>query len=247
MDNGIAFFYGADWRLDPNDPLPEPGGFCCTSGATPVIAGAAQLYRDMFITEFSTLIDDPGILYANMLLWGDRTYETIGFSTSGYSGLWGAGKLRLRAPVNLDPPSRWATGRTCLPASGEFTHVMTPGGPLSPNVDVMRLVVWWYDHRHDSGTDNDTIRLWIDKRLPPATTWTVHVSTSITDDNRKRYHEDFPASGYEYRFRLDPISVTSDVEGCGSNSAFVHWAYFWEGSDRATSSLIPIRPENDPE
>ena len=199
----------------------------------------------MYINEFSTLIDDPGIVYANMLLWGDRT-ATTGLLTSGYSNLWGAGKLRLRAPVLLDAPSRWATGRTCVHANGAFVHVMTPNGPLSSDVDVMRIVVWWYDHRHDGGTDNDRMKLRVEKRLP-AGAWSNHATPPLTDDNRLRYHEDFPPGGYEYRFKVEPVSVTSDVEGCGNNSAFIHWAYFWEDSDREPPVLTPIRPENDPQ
>jgi hypothetical protein len=167
-------------------------------------------------------------------------------ATVGFDGLSGAGKLRLRAGINLDGPARWGTGRTCVPSNGEFVHVLTLGGGLPADVDVMRVVVWWYDHRHDGGTDNDRLRLRIEKKLPSDSVWSLHSGVQA-DDNRLRIHLDSPPGGYEYRFRITPVSVTSDVEGCGNNSAFVHWAYFWEDSDREPSEgLGGVRPENDP-
>src|SRR5262245_1277602 len=95
---------------------PQPGNFCCTSGAVAVMSGAAQVYLEYYQDDIGLIADNPGLLYANLLLWGDLT----GGPSSVYDNLWGAGKLRLRAPVGgLDGPAAWSDGSTCISASSD--------------------------------------------------------------------------------------------------------------------------------
>jgi hypothetical protein len=75
--------YGADW--------PDETGtfFHHTSGSTPVVTGTAALLREWYRTEKSALIDDPAVLYTNLLLMGDG-WNGTSQKTTGFDSLWGA-------------------------------------------------------------------------------------------------------------------------------------------------------------
>lgn len=206
------------------------------------MAGSAALFRDWFHDVFGSAVDNPGVLYTNLLLMGDRTDEDGGTRmTTGYDGLWGAGKLRLRTwdGEGLDGPAGWSTGSVCID-QGETYPITIGTGALPSDVDVIRATAWWYDHRHDEDTDNDRVTLRISHTVG-GTTYNVDDAGS---DNRRRIHIAQPTPGYVYTLKLIGTDVTSDLEGCGDNSARVHWAWFYEDSDRETAEgLETVRPE----
>ncbi|MDP2309213.1 MAG: S8 family serine peptidase [Pseudomonadota bacterium] len=238
--SGNPLKYGTDW---PGDGISGPQAFCCTSSATPAVAGAAALFKQWFLDIMGTEVNDPGILYANMLLMGDRTTQTGTDATLSYDNLWGAGKLRLRAfdGTGLDGPAGWDTGYVCVD-SGTTVSVPIGSGVLSSDVDTMRVVSWWYDGRHDSGIDSDEVgmRLVYTNSLGSATI----VAIDNTSDNRQRIHKDSPVSGMTYSVKFTALDVTADDEGCGANSMRVYYAYFYEDSDREEAEALDnVRPE----
>jgi hypothetical protein len=240
--------YGTDW---PDTSASGPESFCCTSAATPVASGAAALFRDWYLDQVDTSIDDPGILYANMLLMGDRTAESGSRLLEGYDNLWGAGKLRLREFDNagLDAPWGWGDGSVCV-SDGAYTFVTISSSTLSSDVDVMRVVAWWYDRRHDdsSTTAIDRVSMQVrnyDSWMVPLLPWSGAVEADDSGtDNKLRVHIDNPTSSKYYRIRFSGDDVTSDGEGCGTDSMRVYYAWFYEDSDREAAEALPyIRPE----
>jgi hypothetical protein len=189
-------------------------------------------------------VDDPGILYTNLLLMGDRTQETGSRMTRDYDPLWGAGKLRLRAfdSTGLDGPASWDTGSVCV-GNGAIVSEDVGSSVLSSDVDVIRAVIWWYDGRFDDGvtTDHDNVNL----RLVYESGGTDHlVALANTEDNRQRIHHVPSVSGVQYKLKVVGDNVTADNEGCGTNSMRVFYAYFTEDSDREMAeNLCYIRKE----
>ncbi|MBN2801425.1 MAG: S8 family serine peptidase [Deltaproteobacteria bacterium] len=246
----LSFYYGADWQ-DPESPPPNTYG--ASSGSTPTVAGSAALFRDYYLDTFGHAIDAPGLLYANMLLMGDRSTYDQGLLTTGYSNLWGAGKLRLRRfdGVGMEAPAGYGTGSLCV-AHGQSRYVDITDGihDLHPAVDMIKAVAWWYDHRHDGATlmhDSDRVSLTLLRSGPLPGTW-FGLRTSGTTDNKQRVYYEDPGER-QLHLRLTGTDVSSDLEGCGTNATRVYYAWFYESSDRDNGNTWQndhIRPEGNP-
>ena len=244
---GFHYEYGVEWP----GVGTGPSSFCCTSAAAPVITGAAQLFRDFFYNTFSNpaMIDDPGLLYTNMLLMGSRHDEGGALMVNGFDGLTGAGKLHLRRFEGawMDPPARYKTGWACVPFGG-ITEIplSVAGGPaaLSGDEDFIKVVTWWYDRRWDDGGVHDFVDLQIIRKV--AGVWSP-VVTANSDDNRQRLYLDEPGA-YEYGIRLIGRDISSPSgEGCGPFSHRVYFAALAEDNDREVAErplmAFQVRPE----
>lgn len=228
---------------DSTDSPQYTTGLNATSGATPSVAGAAALYRDWYLDGAGTLIDSPGVLYADLLLMGDRLSEGGTFLDTGFDELTGAGRLRLRKWDNLDLPARADEGIVCVD-DGTSVYIELDDDPLASDVDMAKAVIWWYDHRHDSGSaPHDKVHLALQTYSTSLGAW-VSVKLSTTDDNKQRVFIDEVAN-QRYRLKITGNDVTSDSEGCGTNSTRVYWAYLFEDQDRDTGTDLDdqIRPE----
>lgn len=156
----VQYIYGTDWVDPPDLPGNGPQTFCCTSSATPAASGAALLFREWYHDLIGADIDDPGLLYANLLLMGDRTVQNgtdddDGTRTTGaFDNLWGAGKLRLRMfdDTGLDGPALWGDGTVCVDDGAGVTVSMSSAAHPTVGVgaDVLRVVAWWYEDEHDA-------------------------------------------------------------------------------------------------
>jgi hypothetical protein len=236
--SGVAFRYGTEWSSGPG-----PSSFCCTSSSTPAVAGSAALFRQWFKDVHGSAIDDPGLLYVNLLLMGDRQMEGgfpgLSRKNVGFDGLWGAGKLRLRLfdSLGLDGPSTWSSGSVCV---DDGTNVYIDMGYISDDVEIINTVVSWYDRRHDDGTHHDNVDLEV-QRDSGGGSW-VAVRTSQTTDDKERVAIETPQSGV-YRMKIRGYRVTADDEGCGTNSNLVYFAYIAEDNDREPAeNLDAVRP-----
>jgi hypothetical protein len=235
--NGVEFRYGTEWNEGKG-----PSSFCCTSSATPAVAGVGALFRQWYKDVYNDSIDDPGLLYTNLLLMGDRRKErsllTDYYHDTGFDSLWGAGKLRLRLfdATGLDGPMSWATGSVCVD-DGYNTYIDI--GAVSDDVDIINAVIWWYDRRHDDGTHHDNVDL--DLEYEDGSGFRP-VLSSDTRDNKERVALERPDGG-PYRLNLRGERITADDEGCGTNSMRVYWAYVVEDGDReAAENLDNVRP-----
>jgi hypothetical protein len=234
-------------------PQYDSGGFNGSSGATPVITGAASLFREFYANTYGSGIDDPARLYVNLLLMGDGMSDLDAtppdYNHAGYSGRLGAGILRLRSfdSAGLDAPAQWKTGSTCVGDSLAVNVDLNGGNVLPAGVDYIKATTWWYDHGHDNspgaGHDKYTLQL---QRLN-GSIWTNY-RTDASEDNKQRVFYDSvaspPGSG-EWRLRITGADVSSDGEGCGTNSNRVHWAVLFEENDRDDDATLNtyVRPE----
>ncbi|NOY25171.1 MAG: hypothetical protein GXP62_04785 [Oligoflexia bacterium] len=218
-------------------------GLNATSGATPTVTGSAALYRDWYLDVAGTMIDSPGVLYASLLLMGDRYDESGTYLDSGFDELTGAGKLRMRKWDNLDKPARADEGIVCVD-DGSSSYISLDDDPLDADVDMVKATIWWYDHRHDSGAaPHDKVHLALQAYDSRTSSW-LTVKLSNTDDSKQRVYVTGVAN-QKYRLKITGSDVTSDVEGCGTDSTRVYWAYLFEDQDRDTGTNLDdqIRPE----
>ena len=213
-----------------------------TSGATPTVSGAAALFRDWYLDAVGTDIDAPGLLYANLLLMGDRVDESGAYLNTGFDELTGAGRLRMRKYDYLDGPADWDDGSFCVDDDTTYTIEVAPTG-LDADVDMIKAVIWWYDHRHDSGVRHDNLKLSLNRYDEDLAAWEI-VRTSDNGDNKHRVYLADPTTG-AYRLRVTGVDVTSDYEGCGTNSTRVYYAWVYEDLARDTNTDLDdqVRPE----
>lgn len=70
------------------------------------------------------------------------------------------------------------------------------------------------------------------------------VRTSDSDDNKHRVYLADPTTD-AYRLRVTGVDVSSDVEGCGTDSMLIYHAWMYEDQDRDTNTDRDdqIRPE----
>lgn len=209
----------------------QDGGYTRSGGGTsyaaPTVTASAIDFIDHYKRTYSDLIDDPGFLFTNLLLMGDRQTQSQTPALSGHDNLYGAGRLRMRRLDNtgMDAPWRWSTGSACIDHGEVYTVPVGDGVVLSTDVDVLEAVVWWYDSRHEvDGTVDD-----IDLRLE--TTSGTTLRSSLTYDNKERVFYQ-GVGGNAVQLEISGYQVTADGTGCGTNSMKVYWAYLYEDSDR---------------
>ena len=212
------------------------GTGCGTSYATPTVTGAAIDFIDWYKTTYSNYIDNPGVLFANLLLMGDRQDEDGNKLSSRYDDVVGAGHLRARRfdSTGLDGPWGWSTGSVCV-GNGEMITVDVSGGILSTDVDTFLATAYWYDARHGTTGELDNVDLYL-----YGSGAYMRGSTSL--DNKERVFTSSPG-GKDLELRFYGRDVTADSAGCGSNRMRVYFAYYWEDSDREShEDLAGIDP-----
>jgi hypothetical protein len=210
-----------------------------TSSAAPTVAGAALNYIDQFGAQLSEGIRDPGHLHAHMLLMGDRGHRsgtTESTRTSGFSNRYGAGRMRMRMinDAGRDAPGYFTSGEVCV-EQGEVITIR-PNGTSAFNTatDVAKVVLWFYDRRHEDGGLIDDI----DVRMRGHTTggslvWTASSISSF--DEKEMAYRNTNVGGNVVSFEISGFRVTADDEGCGTNSMRVFYAFYAEDSARNDS------------
>ena len=200
---------------------------CGTSFSTPTVAAGAINFIDFYKQAYSNLIDNPGLLFANLLLMGDREGER-GRRSNEFDSLWGAGRFKMRRwdGPGLDAPAGWKSGWTCI-GDGEIVNVdVNNGMPLDPSVNDFKAVLFWYDRRHENGERVDDI----DLRLRKVGGGTL-VKSIDSYDNKERVYYSKPG-GKALTLEISGERVTADSEGCGTNSMKVYYAFFFEDDAR---------------
>jgi hypothetical protein len=201
-----------------------------TSYAAPTVTATALDFIDHYKHEYSDLIDNPGILAANLLLMGNRQTQSSSKSLYGYDNLYGAGALRARRydSAGMDAPWRYSNGWVCISDKESYVLSINDSLALSSDVDTFKAVLWWYDSRHESnGTVDD-----IDLRLQTTAGTTLRSSVSVDNKERVFYQG---VGGKAIQLQIYGYNVTADDTGCGTNSMKVYYAYYYEDSDRDDS------------
>jgi len=242
----------------PSQYSPDTARFALTSASSPMTAGAAALFRDWYHAEQSALVDDPGILYANMLLMTDGLIDQVvstlsvppqlneTFDLIGYDGLYGAGRLRLRGfdPDGLDAPGGWFTGSVCVQHG--FTKVVQvhQNNPLPAGVEYLKFVTWTYDRQHDDGLPHDKFAVKASYQTS-AGTW-VQAVVDNSNDNRHRIFVDNNVGGKVWRMEITGVNIDSMGEGCGDVSNRVYYAGVWEENDRDDDATLSTFVRREP-
>jgi hypothetical protein len=215
-----GFVYRAEHDDSISPAYDEDGNYGQTSASSPSLTAAAALFREWFKDEVGDDIDAPGLLYANLLLMGDRLGEIPPtYLSSGFDNIGGAGILRLRMfnADGIDNPGAWATGSVCVDDSATVTIGFNGGSALPSAVDYVKVVAWWYDYRHDSLADPydfNEVHLKLQKNI--SGTWTDTV-LSEAHDNRQRVYSGTSVGGSAWRFRLrgNFVDTNNTDFGCG--------------------------------
>lgn len=214
------------------DP-PSPG----TSFSAPTVSGGALQYLRWYQQNVSNALDNnPGLLHTHLLLMGDRQGESSVLAT-GFDSLWGAGRFKMRrfkkADGMLDRPAEFSTGTTCVQQGQDVVlKVLYNGQRVPSDVDALKAVIWWYDKRHHDGVLIDDIDLYLDYS-DDGVNWTVASASAAggSEEKERVYVADLSGDRY-WRLRVSGWRVTADDTGCGQDRMKVHWAYFYEDSDR---------------
>ncbi|MFN2135113.1 MAG: S8/S53 family peptidase [Candidatus Promineifilaceae bacterium] len=220
----------------------QTGVICCTSAATPQVAGAAADFMDFYEQEYSNFIDNPGSLYANLLLMGDRQ-GVNGKINSRLDHRWGAGRLRMRMfnSAGMDPPWYYFNGYSCISDGEIWDFPIGDGGHLSQDIDVIKAAAYWYDTRHDGSLGSGAGSVAdVDLHIVNVPTGQPVVTDSDSYDNKARvFYQD--AGGLQLSLRLLGYDVSGhDDPVCGSDAILVYFAYFVEDSDREAPVYNPI-------
>jgi hypothetical protein len=218
------------------------GGICCTSMATPTVAGHAASFIDFYRATYSNFIDNPGSLYASMLLMGDRQ-GTSGKLLGSPDHRWGAGRMRMRMfnSAGMDAPWHWFNGWTCVADNEVVDFPIAEGAVLSRDVDVLKAAAYWYDTRHDgsdlSGATGTVAN--VNMRLVDAATDLTIVTDPDGFDNKARLFGE-GVGGKRVTLRITGQNVLGHNDPvCGSDAMRVFFTHFAEDSSRNSLAYDP--------
>jgi hypothetical protein len=215
-------------------------------------SAAAVAFVDHYKRNFSNLIDNPGLLFANLLLMGDRAALVGGATTkiwTGFDSTFGGGRIKMRRfdDVGMGSPWGYLTGVECITAGETLQYHFTTSGQLPAGVDTVKFVTWWYDRRHELSDQNSIAN--IDLEL-----WEIDAmgnklvklaeSKSSTDDKERIVAVD-PNLGGKYLLLeiqgVDGFDLNFDYGGCRLNGWItLYTAFYYESSDR---NVDPEGPE----
>ncbi len=207
---------------------------CGTSYAAPTFAGAMTNFTDWYINHsgWADIRYEPGRVFSNALLFGDRSTSDLTASVDGFHHRWGSGRLRVRRYDNagMDGPWGYKNGWTCVGPNDEITLNINGGYPLPSSVDDVKAVIWWYDKRHESPTlpvvDDIDMELWRGN--------TIVANSNDYFDNKERVYSG-AMGGQIAKIKIKGYNISATNSGCSGTRMKVWWAYFFEDDARNDS------------
>ena len=220
-----------------NPEYAQRGG---TSISTPLLASAATTYQEFYMDKRSALADDPGILYANLLLMGDRYARDGTCSGSalycdgpneGFDSTLGSGRFRLRTFSSAASPSditsgSWKTGRLCVD-HGDVLKVPMPAPGTWPTQAYWDAVARWTEPAE--GTNDITLRIISeldDVEVVLSEDFTPATSGAVTDVKRRvgSFVSTPIPPGTKFYLEFEGTSVVQDSDSCPGAGQRVHYA-----------------------
>jgi hypothetical protein len=238
-----------------------------TSFAAPQVTGAAINFIDYFQDVHFNLEYEPGYLFTNLLLMGDRVAcsDLAGACTetelsTRFDRRFGAGRARFRRfdGPGMDSPYYYGTGMIPCLGDSEIVDLEVPTDnsfvQTSSGVNDFKFVAWWYDRRHEI---NGTVAN-VDLRLYHVDSGGNELGTLLTSndayDNKERLYYNAPGSKrLVVEFEGTDTVPTDDSwteSGCSDGEVNVYFAYFAEDDDRndfdgpSWSSPNGVEPED---
>lgn len=212
-----------------------------TSFSAPVITATAVAIVDHFKRTISNNIDDPGILFATLLLMGDRAVDGGGKSLSTHDRGYGAGRLKVRRldDVGLDRPWGHLFTSFCIGRTQVVSIPINNNQPLPAGVDIFKAVLWWYDRRHEhpalldiANLDLQLVELNPDLSEKPVP---LRESKSVSD-NKERVFFASGLAGRRVRLKVSAVGGIDDSFSydCPVNPGLLRArvAVLWEDSAR---------------
>ena len=207
---------------------------CGTSFAAPTVTAAAANFIDFYRSIYSSWIENPGAIYANLLLMGDGQGVNGLSQYERYNSMWGAGRMHMRMFNDAGMDAPWGYGRysTCVD-DGETVSFNI--GRLAAGTQVFNAVAYWYDRTHPYDGFIDDIDLRIRIRRDDGSTWTR--SSLAVYENKERVRGLLPTNTDRttttgHTIELHGYDVDADHEGCGTNSMRVYIAWYFEDTRR---------------
>jgi hypothetical protein len=238
-----------------------------TSFAAPQVTGAAINFIDYFQDVHFNLEYEPGYLFTNLLLMGDRVAcsdlagdcATTELSTR-FDRRFGAGRARFRRfdGPGMDSPYYYGTGMIPCLGDTEIVDLEVPTDnsfvQTASTVDDFKFVAWWYDRRHEI---NGTVAN-VDLRLYEVDQAGNEIGTLLTSDdaydNKERLYYNAPGSKRLVVEFEGTDTVPADnswtESGCAAGEVNVYFAYFAEDDARndfdgpSWSSPNGVEPED---
>lgn len=143
--------------------------FAGTSASSPVVAGAAALVKDQYLSNGQAFINSPGRLHTVMLAMGDRNHHTWGATSStqqivNASPLMGAGRLKMRLLENGAGMDPWGNHVAVVPfAAPGVDFVYHPWIDLLPaGTNLVKCVAYSVE---DMSSKSDISRVDLEVRL----------------------------------------------------------------------------------
>jgi hypothetical protein len=213
-----------------------------TSWAAPTVASVAGLVLDWYRQSVSYFVYfNPGLLYTQMLLMGDRQNAQGGKNTAGFDHRWGAGRLRARlfqsdgmSPRGMSAPWLHFTSWTCVDDGQLYKVEVLSGETLSSEYDDFKAAAYWYDQRHDTtGEIAD-----VDLILHGVGEGPLEKDCDSFDNKAFVYAPD--VGGKQLELHLHGANVKGHWDPiCGNDSILVHFAAFAESGKRNGQNRPP--------
>ncbi len=209
-----------------------------TSISVASASGMALSFIDYYKQERNDDIDDPGYLFVNLLLMGDRLSQNGSYLTSGYDNWTGSGRLKFRMWNNRGMDSRWKFKDSYFCLDDGESRIVRVTSDSPNNTDMIKAVSFIFDpdHEYYGHFDHDLqpkveLKLYADGDL-------IEKDTAGSD-NKRRVYADLTANKYngaKIDLKWEGVNVPTDRESGGSNSIRVYYAYYYEDTARNDSN-----------
>jgi hypothetical protein len=241
--NFEPWYVGGASGFKPGEGAFLMAGMNGTSAAAPVVTGGAAIYRHAYesLPGNPTFIRVPEVLYARMLLQGDRTGHTGDTEPQtqvtldeGFDAWWGAGRLAMRAifqPGGVDPvtglprPARRVSraGAACL-KDDEYLELPLP--EVSGTQTQLTFVLRFHDPLHARRGRLDEIEIALVEVLSP----TGRGAPLVRDENREeKLRISAPLYPSDWVVQVHGVDIDhANPSACTSGGRLIYFAYSWE-------------------
>lgn len=217
-----------------------------TSRAAPVATGAAADLKDFLVenTYGAPYYKYPGLLFAHMLLMGDRQTESgpdTQLPGTPLDEYWGAGHLRMRMfdEVGMDEPWRWRWTKWVEDHNEVFVFPLNPMDtypftnlPVDDEADWFRAGLWWHEpNLSDPPNPIPTSRVLLEVCRPGLC---FHCLSEVPQSQRLWLGESYHLTNYAYEIHVKGTYIPYSIEPNyfeGKRKRRMYLAFYWE--DRA--------------